>query len=64
MNAAVMSAREELFRGISAKYVNSMLMHQGGPNMLHDLRKLAATTGERLGLDDVALRRILNHTPP
>lgn len=32
--------------------------------MLHDLHKLVATTGERLGLGAAALRRILNHTPP
>jgi hypothetical protein len=32
--------------------------------MLHDLRKLVATVGERLGLGDALLRRILNHTAP
>lgn len=32
--------------------------------MLNDLRKLVASTGERLGLGDAVLRRILNHTPP
>jgi hypothetical protein len=31
--------------------------------MLHDLRKLLATVGERLGVGDAVLRRILNHTP-
>ena len=42
-----------------------MVTRQGGPQfMLHDLRKLLATTGERLGLGDAMLRRILNHTPP
>ena len=29
--------------------------------MLHDLRKLLATTGEKLGFSDAILRRILNH---
>jgi hypothetical protein len=32
--------------------------------MLHDLRKLVATVGEKLGLGDAVLRRILNHTGP
>jgi hypothetical protein len=32
--------------------------------MLHDLRKLVATVGEKLGLGDAVLRRILNHTAP
>jgi hypothetical protein len=32
--------------------------------MLHDLRKLLATVGEKSGLGDAVLRRILNHTAP
>ncbi len=32
--------------------------------MLHDLRKLVATVGEKLGLSSAVLRRILNHTAP
>jgi hypothetical protein len=37
----------------------------GAPRfMLHDLRKLVATVGERLGLGDAVLCRILNHTAP
>ena len=32
--------------------------------MLHDLRKLVATAGEKLGLSSAVLRRILNHTAP
>jgi len=37
----------------------------GSPRfMLHDLRKLVATTGEKLGLSSAVLRRILNHTAP
>ena len=62
---AGLEAGDELFRGVSAGHVHGMVMRQGGPRfMLHDLRKLVATTGERLGLGDAALRRILNHTPP
>ena len=37
----------------------------GSPRlMLHDLRKLVATVGEKLGISDAVLRRILNHTAP
>lgn len=62
---AGLKPEDELFRGVSAEHVHSMVMRQGGPRfMLHDLRKLVATVGERLGLGDAALRRILNHTPP
>ena len=42
-----------------------MAMRLGSPRfMLHDLRKLVATVGEKLGLGDAVLRRILNHTAP
>lgn len=62
---AGLEAGDELFRGVSAGHVHGMVTRQGGPQfMLHDLRKLLATTGERLGLGDAVLRRILNHTPP
>ncbi len=54
-----------LFKGVSAEHVHSMAMRLGAPRfMLHDLRKLVATIGERLGLGDAVLRRILNHTAP
>ena len=37
----------------------------GAPRfMLHDLRKLVATVGEKLGLSSAVMRRILNHTAP
>lgn len=37
----------------------------GAPRfMLHDLRKLVATVGEKFWLGDAVLRRILNHTVP
>ena len=56
---------DELFKGVSAEHVHSMAMRLGAPKfMLHDLRKLVATTGEKLGLSSAVLRRILNHTAP
>ena len=55
----------ELFKGVSAEHIHSMAMRLGAPRfMLHDLRKLVATVGEKLGLGDAVLRRILNHTAP
>ncbi len=40
-------------------------MRFGSPRfMLHDLRKVMATVGEKLELGDAVLRRILNHTAP
>ena len=54
-----------LFKGVSAEHIHSMAMRLGAPRfMLHDLRKLVATVGEKLGLGDAVLRRILNHTAP
>ena len=42
-----------------------MAMRLGSPRfMLHDLRKLVTTVGEKLGLGDAVLSRILNHTAP
>ena len=56
---------EELFKGVSAEHLYNMAMRLGAPRfMLHDLRKLVATVGEKLGLGDAVLRRILNHTAP
>jgi integrase len=56
---------DELFKGVSAEHIHSMAMRLGSPRfMLHDLRKLVATTGEKLGLSSAVLRRILNHTAP
>lgn len=56
---------DELFAGVSAGHLSNMAIRAGSPSfMLHDLRKLMATTGERLGLGDAVLRRILNHTAP
>ena len=40
-------------------------MRLGSPRfMLHDLRKMLATVGEKLGLSSAVLRRILNHATP
>lgn len=56
---------DQLFKGVSAEHIHSMAMRLGAPRfMLHDLRKLVATVGEKLGLGDAVLRRILNHTAP
>ena len=54
-----------LFKGVSKDHVYAMAQRLGAPRfMLHDLRKLVATMGERLKVGDAVLRRILNHTAP
>lgn len=54
-----------LFQDVSKEHVHQMAMRKGAPRfMLHDLRKMVATVGERLQVGDAALRRILNHTAP
>lgn len=56
---------DQLFKGMSKEHVHNMAIRRGAPRfMLHDLRKLAATTGEKLQISSAVLRRILNHTPP
>ncbi len=56
---------DELFARVSAEHVASMAMRAGAPRfMLHDLRKLVATVGQRIGISDAVMRRILNHTAP
>lgn len=56
---------DQLFSGVAKEHVHKMAMRLGAPRfMLHDLRKLVATTGERLALSDATIRRILNHTAP
>lgn len=58
-----LQADEELFDGVAAGHLSKMAARVGSPSfMLHDLRKLVATVGERLGVGDAVLRRILNHT--
>lgn len=60
-----LEATDQLFKGISKEHVHSMAIRRGAPRfMLHDLRKLVATTGEKLQISSAVLRRILNHTPP
>lgn len=59
-----LQAGDELFAGVAAGHLSKMAVRAGAPSfMLHDLRKLLATVGERLGVSDAVLRRILNHTP-
>ena len=61
---AGLQAGDELFDGVAAGHLSKMAARVGSPTfMLHDLRKLLATVGERLGVGDAVLRRILNHTP-
>lgn len=52
-----------LFPSVSGEHLAQMAERQGAPDfMLHDLRKLLATIGERLQLPEAVLRRILNHS--
>ncbi len=54
-----------IFQGVAPDHVAQMAQRLGAPKfMLHDLRKMLATAGERLSVSDAALRRILNHTAP
>ena len=54
---------DELFKGVSAEHLSDLAMRAGSPRfMLHDLRKMLATVGEKLGVGDAVLRRILNHS--
>ena len=58
-----LSDDEFIFSGVSAEHIAEMASRFGAPRfMLHDLRKLLATTGEKLAVGDAVLRRILNHT--
>lgn len=56
---------DELYSGVSAEHLYNMAMRVGSSRfMLHDLRKLVATVGVKLGLSSAVMRRILNHTAP
>lgn len=56
---------EYLFAGVSKDHITEIAGRRGAPKfMLHDLRKMLATVGERLQVGDAVLRRILNHTAP
>lgn len=58
-----LSEEELLFAGISVEHLASMAERAGSPRfMVHDLRKMLATVGERLLISESILRRILNHT--
>jgi len=62
---ASLAPEDALFKGVSAEHLWNMAQRQGSPRfMLHDLRKMVATVGQRLGLGDAVLRRILNHIAP
>lgn len=62
---ARLAPEDALFKGVSAEHLWNMAQRQGSPRfMLHDLRKMVATVGQRLGLGDAVLRRILNHIAP
>lgn len=56
---------QELFDGVSAEHLSNLATRAGAPRfMLHDLRKLVATVGEKLGISPTVMRRVLNHTAP
>lgn len=60
-----LAAEDLLFKGVSADHVAQMAMRSGAPKfMLHDLRKMLANVGQKIGVGDAVMRRILNHTPP
>jgi len=55
---------QRLFDGLSADHVTEMAQRAGTPDFtLHDLRKLIASVGARMGIGDAQLRRILGHAP-
>ena len=63
--SAGLSPEDQIFKGVSAEHLWTMAMRVGAPRfMLHDLRKMFATVGQKLGVSDAVLRRILNHTAP
>jgi len=56
--------KDSLFAGVSVEHLADMAVRAGAADfMLHDLRKLLASIGERSQVGDSILRRILNHTP-
>ena len=62
---AGLAPEDLLFKGVSAEHLWNMAQRQGAPRfMLHDLRKMVATVGQKLGVSDAVLRRILNHIAP
>jgi integrase len=62
---ATCASDAQIFKGVSADHAAEMAQRAGAPKfMLHDLRKLLATTGQKMGVADAVMRRILNHTAP
>lgn len=62
---AGLKTEDLLFKGVSAEHLWNMAQRQGALRfMFHDLRKMVATVGQKLGLGDAVLRRILNHIAP
>lgn len=56
------TADDKIFDGMSAEHVSSMAQRAGAPRfMLHDLRKMFATVGEKIGVRESVLRGLLNH---
>ena len=56
---------DQLFSRVSATHVSEMARRVGSLRfILHDLCKLVAAVGEKLGLGDAVVRRILSHTAP
>ena len=56
------TADGKIFGGMSAEHVSSMAERAGAPRfMLHDLRKMFATIGEKTGVRESVLRGLLNH---
>ncbi|WP_301768833.1 site-specific integrase [Burkholderia aenigmatica] len=59
-----LEARARLFDGVSADHVTEMAERAGAPAFsLHDLRKIFASIGARIGIGDAILRRLLGHAP-
>lgn len=57
-----LSADAYLFEELAIEHVADMAIRAGAPKfILHDLRKMLATIGEKLGYSDAIMRRILNH---
>ncbi|WP_423370152.1 site-specific integrase [Burkholderia sp. LMG 32019] len=59
-----LESSSRLFEGVSVDHVTEMAERAGAPAFtLHDLRKLVASVGARMGIGDAVLRRILGHAP-
>ncbi|MBN3791559.1 integrase family protein [Burkholderia sp. Ac-20353] len=59
-----LESSSRLFGEMSVDHVTEMAERAGAPAFtLHDLRKLVASAGARMGIGDAILRRILGHAP-